>query len=306
MTSQYVVVLIPWMSLPNLDSINNFQSPFSLWHFIVLPGRPPSMEELADRLNVPLETIDDPTKQLLKNLTSQLATVARQAGDLSREEASIPPELRAQSSKVPPEPRGGGSHSHASPEQRDHSSSRYSQSSHGPNYSSFAAAATASSLSDSNNSQSVSTAQVTVDYSHGRARSVSASKDTVTSESILASLQTDINTSSSYGAGKKSDVSIYSSSQVPLKDKVLGYSQHVRTEMSSSRAAQSGDHASASGNGFLPRQLKHQHPRHSTVTSGQINAQHQLRNQSTGQLGSRPGMNSQPNQSHRPSMGRNW
>jgi len=63
------------------------------------------MEELAEKLKVPLDSIDDHTKGLLKNLSLQLGMVARQTAVT---ESSIPPELRPGSgTSVPPELRGG-------------------------------------------------------------------------------------------------------------------------------------------------------------------------------------------------------
>lgn len=270
------------------------------------------MEELAQRLNVPLETIDDPTKQLLKNLTFQLATVARQSGDLGKEDPTIPPELRTRSS-IPPELRG-------SPDQTEQLNSHYSQpSSLSDQWNTVdkrqhsASSHSSTYLSDVNSNQSTSTAQVTVDYSHGRVKSISSSssssaggKDIVTTESILASLQTDINpSSSSFSSGQPSDMAsaLYSSSHMPLKDKVIGYSQHMRSEMSSqSTGSQSRGHSMASGNGFLPRQLKQQQ-RQSTGQINQHHHQHRQMNQSRGTMGPRPSINSH---SHQPRMGRNW
>ena len=37
------------------------------------PGKPPTMEELAEKLNVPLESIDDQTRSLLSKLTSLIS-----------------------------------------------------------------------------------------------------------------------------------------------------------------------------------------------------------------------------------------
>ena len=270
------------------------------------------MEELAEKLNVPLESVDEQTRLLLENLTRQLGLVARQSGPL--ENSSIPPELRPQRSNVarstvppelretqnasstsvaaelremqdvvsvsaPPEVRetqnvsasAAGKHrSQQRPIPLDHTADvvsmpkvdryhisdnmnkpkvdRYGMtdppivSDRNSNSSNDYSTSYPPPELDEEISTSVSSlAPVTIDYSHGR-----RTDDAVTSESILASLQTDLISSSSRSNGEQS---MQSSTAVPLKEKIQG---------SAHKADMGNRHSNTNrtGNGLIPRQLR--------------------------------------------------
>lgn len=136
---------------------------------------------------------------------------------------------------------------------------------------------------------------VSVDYSHGRR------KDTITSESILASLQTDIVTtpSSAYNNGSNMSNQPFSNANIPLKDKVKGFTQHIRNEIGSRPV---NPHAAGNqGNGFIPRQLKgNRMPTNvgNRPSSGLLGA--------APMVGPRPGLHKNQPHPHRPSQPRKW
>lgn len=252
------------------------------------------MEELAEKLNVPLDSIDEQTRLLLENLTKQLGLVARQqAGPLG--DSSMPPELRDQRQELPrtmlpPELREQHNVTSSSvpPELRsqqatiplDHMGDNVkrkvpvqAQTQHGSGYSRDNATgdtrpsllskpddgALSRSMDDSTDdyctsypppdmeeeeTASISSSQtLTVDYSHGK-----RANDTVTSESILASLQTDLTSASGRSNGEQPKLS---TRNMPSMDKVQKFTHNVRMEMGN-RPVGPGK----SGNGFIPRQLQ--------------------------------------------------
>lgn len=337
------------------------------------------MEELANKLSVPLETIDQQTRMLLENLTKQLGLVARQGGpledrsippELREQRSSVPPELREQISSVPPELREQRSsvsselrerRSSVPPELRGHPSTsippelrshqtpipldelgnggsdvtmgRQPGADHLSQYptntsdmrpllghlSSAAPVVHRSSghINDLSNDSTAyctsypppdieenqrsrrsapvhtvaSSGTVTVDYSHGRARM----SDTVTSESILASLQTDLTSSMGHSNGEQPRLASLNSSSLPLKDKVRGFTHNVRMEIGS--RPMTNDQQSKAGNGFIPRQLQSR-----PITGGNVFDRPLPTNRPIMNQGNRPLVGVRPNMGSRPAM----
>lgn len=308
------------------------------------------MEELAEKLSVPLDTIDEPTRLLLENLTRQLGLVARQGGPVA--ERSIPPELREQrrstaagpqppaASTVPPElrgrqatipldtptdnnnmNRGGGraynNHSNTAavsqgqghprspprretsirntppPRQRMSSNTTDNSNNYSTNYPPPDMEEQCMSSSSSGSLVTSTAPAVMVDYSHGRQRN----PDAITSESILASLQSDLSTSSAgrVNGSQQSRVSSFNSS-MPLKNKVQGFTQNIRMEIGNRAISNDHNQQNKLVNGFLPRQL-HSKPNSNNVFD-RAGGQHRppLHQQ-------RPLMGMRPN---RPDISRKW
>jgi len=301
---------------------------------LITPGKPPTMEDLAQKLSVPLETIDEQTRSLLSNLTKQLGLVARQSAP-SLDPETVPPELRANRSHIPPELR---EQAHVPPELRNSAgpSSRpdnvsnnsrdrpSSRASGGPTSGALLPAPADNDTtqngdedyctsypppdmderrsSGSSNNRS-SSDPVTVDYSHGRNRDRG---DAVTTESILASLQTATSVSSASQNGVDSSRSASGSrsggvtNSNSIKERVQGYSNQQRAEISS--RAPSNERA---GNGFIPRQLQNQrnssssnsYDRSASQNRSSSNQPRPSQNQQRPLLGPRPGIRpTQPNQ----------
>lgn len=319
---------------------------------LFLSGKAPSIEELAERLNVPLETIDNSTKQLLKNLALQLSMVARQTGGESvsdnstlppelRPQSNLPPELRGQTnippelrsqSNIPPELR---SQSNIPPELRPHSkapptsrasipledrsmSGAWSSDSFQskPNAGKTLLAGSSQSRGDNSSSgyctsypppdmdesTSRSGNPVTVDYSHGRRSGGDSNMKPVTSESILASLQSDLTSSAESNNGAQANKNYSSSAGVPLKDKVKGFTQQVRQEIGS-RGAEPNQQGS--GNGFLPRQLQNRPMRPGNAMPPDQPPSLMSLNPARHMIGPRPGLHKGQLQA-RSNLGRKW
>lgn len=285
------------------------------------------MEELANKLNVPLETIDDQTRALLSNLTKQLGLVARQTAP-APEERSIPPELRENRSHIPPELR---EQSNVPPELRASRQDSQSQRTDRQSYSNTRRSTgqqqesgrgllpePTDNVTDDNDdyctsypppddlerrgtTSSKDRSSVSVNYSHGRNRNT----DSVTSESILASLHSDTTTSQQASLNGV-DQSRLSSGNVPLKEKVQSFSNQVRSDIGSRSA-----NSDRAGNGFIPRQLQSQRPAPGNVFDRPANQGRQGANQSRHSispsrplLGQRPG--SGPVRPNQPGQQRKW
>lgn len=252
------------------------------------------MQELAEKLNVPLESIDDQTRWLLENLTKQLGLVARQAGPL--EDSSIPPELREPSADIPrttipPELRDQ-QHISTAPTNNTSTTSIPSQlrsqqttipldhmgdnvdrrvaepvhslSGYGGNptgdsgiamhnkprtvsmssndmSTDYCTSYPPPDMDDESSNRLANQPPTVVDYSHGK-----RGKDTVTSESILVSLQTDI-AATNRSNGEPTRLSTHNSTSTPLQGKGQPFTQNSRADRDSG--------PNKAGNGFLPRQL---------------------------------------------------
>ena len=286
------------------------------------PGKPPTMEELAEKLNVPLETIDDQTRSLLSNLTKQLGLVARQSAPVHNPDA-VPPELRANRSHVPPELRN-----EAGPSSRPDNASAHVQDRPVPHQSRPRTSTSSSTggllpapsnndsanngsedyctsypppdmeerrSSGADNNRVSSSERLTVDYSHGRNRDRG---DAVSGDTMSSTSQNGVNSRASSSGGTST------ATASSLKDKVQGYGSRQGAGEISSRSS-SNERA---GNGFIPRQLQSQ--RHNSSNSydrsanqnrSSSNQPRPSLNQQRPLLGPRPGVSPM-----RPNQPRKW
>lgn len=261
--------------------------------------------ELRTQSNVP------PELRKQSNVPPELRVPSSNVPSELRPQTNMPPESRAQvdvpqQANVPPEEMWQNN-SFQSKGAGGKSNLPYSSQSSGDSSSAGGGYCTSYPPPDIDESSRHRSGPVTVDYSHGRS-SGDATAHTVTSESILASLHTDLTTSADINNGARLDKSSVSSSNVPLKDKVKGFSQQIRTEISSRRPP-SDMQGPTTGNGFLPRQLKNRPtmPRNAMPQDQSPSLMRPNLNQQRHRIGPGSGLQHKgPQMPTRPNMSRKW